>query len=42
MRNPWLYIKLKKNAYNIEDTQHENPQTNERVEIHDLVMTYYN
>lgn len=42
MRNPWLYIKLKKNAYNIEDAQHENPQTNERVEIHDFVMTYYN
>ena len=31
MRNPWLYIKLKKDS-----------DTDKRVEIHDMVMTYYN
>ena len=31
MRNPWLYIKLKKDS-----------DTDKRVEIHDIVMTYYN
>ena len=30
MRNPWLYIKLMKNAY-----------SNQRTEIHDIVMTYF-
>jgi hypothetical protein len=31
MRNPWLYVKLKKDS-----------DTDKRVEIHDMVMTYYN
>jgi hypothetical protein len=31
MRNPWLYIKLMKNA-----------NSNQRTEIHDIVMTYFN
>lgn len=36
MRNPWLYIKLRKNAE--EDEEKALP----RAEIHDLVMTYFN
>ena len=38
MRNPWLYLKLKRNAKDKDN----NIQTDKRVEIHDMVMTYYN
>jgi hypothetical protein len=34
MRNPWLYIKLQKNAAEDDDVLH-------KVELHDFVMTYF-
>lgn len=34
MRNPWLYLKLMKNANSNEGSSH-------RTEIHDIIMTYY-
>ena len=39
MRNPWLYIKLTKNA--IPEEEVDDTKTLPKVEIHDLVMTYY-
>ena len=35
MRNPWLYLKLLKDAAPMGDTL-------ERTEVHDIVMTYFN
>ena len=34
MRNPWLYLKLQKNAA-------EEGETLDRTEIHDIIMTYF-
>ena len=34
MRNPWIYLKLQKNAAG-------NNETLDRTEVHDLVMTYF-
>ena len=33
MRNPWLYMKLGKNAFEV--------GTHPRAEIHDVLMTYF-
>ncbi len=39
MRNPWLYLKLTKNA--IAEDEVDETKTLPKVEIHDLMMTYY-